>query len=64
MRINIKCTAADFARLVRKCASINGGYGTSCGGCVLDELCNTSGDRVYIEHVVDVELVKDGAADG
>ena len=65
MNIKIKCTQQEFASLVRKCERIDGtGYGSGCSSCVLDELCQERGDQAHIEHIVSVELVEDGAADG
>ena len=64
MDIKIKCTAAEFASLVRKCERVNGGYSSSCSSCVLSDICQERGDQALIEHIVSVELVEDGAADG
>ena len=64
MNIKIKCTAAEFASLVRKCERVNSGYGSACSNCVLDEICQERGDQARVEHVVSVELVEDGATDG
>lgn len=64
MDIKIKCSAVEFAALVRKCERINNGYGSSCSGCVFDELCQERGDAARIEHIISVDLVEGGAADG
>lgn len=64
MDIKIKCTAAEFASLVRKCERVNSGYSAICSSCVLDEICQERGDQARIEHIVSVDLVEDGAADG
>lgn len=64
MDIKIKCTAAEFASLVRKCERVNSDYGAHCSSCILDELCQERGDQARIEHIVAVDLVEGGAADG
>lgn len=64
MEIKIKCTAEEFAALVRECERVNGDYSASCSSCVLDELCQSCGDYANIEHILSVDLVEGGAADG
>lgn len=64
MDIKIKCSQQEFASLVRKCESVNSGYGQGCSNCVFGVLCQERGDQARIEHVVAVELVEGGAAHG
>lgn len=59
MDIKIKCTAAEFAALVRDC--LRCAMYESCNGCVFKKI---NGSCKGIEHLVSVELVEDGVADG
>ena len=63
MRINIECTAVEYASIVRTCERIkNSSYG-SCTSCLLSELCAERGDQAGVEHVVSVNLDDDSAED-
>ena len=52
MKINIKCTAVEFAALVRECARASANC--YCNGCVFSDAC---ADRspCGIEHIVAFE---------
>lgn len=62
MDINIKCTKDEFAQLVRACTCAD--IGDYCHACLIHAVGACDDGCAGIEHVVSVDLVEDGAADG
>lgn len=62
MNIKIKCTAVEYAALVRDCMYSE--MQKQCGDCFLRNMTDPDKSCAGIETLVDVEIVEDGAGHG